>query len=150
NIISEIIYAINTHNMDPANVIIELTESGELESDSRFTKLWSKLKDQGVQLALDDFGTGYSNFHYLNDLKPDIIKIDRSFTMKALQNDYEYNLLALMSGMVHKLNLKVCIEGIEYKEELQKMRQLFPDYCQGYYFGKPMEVEQFRDNFIYS
>ena len=150
NIISEIIYAINTHHMDPSSVIIELTESGQLESDSRFSKLWSKLKDQGVQLALDDFGTGYSNFHYLNDLKPDIIKIDRSFTLKALQNDYEYNLLALMSGMVHKLNLKVCIEGIEYKEELQKMRQLFPDYCQGYYFGKPMEVEQFRTSFILS
>ena len=150
NIISEIIYAINTHHMDPSSIIIELTESGQLESDSRFSKLWSKLKDQGVQLALDDFGTGYSNFHYLNDLKPDIIKIDRSFTLKALQNDYEYNLLALMSGMVHKLNLKVCIEGIEYKEELQKMRQLFPDYCQGYYFGKPMEVEQFRTSFILS
>lgn len=150
NIISEIIYAIESNHMDPSNVIIELTETGQLEDDTRFTKLWSKLKDQGVQLALDDFGTGYSNFHYLNDLKPDIIKIDRSFTLKALQNDYEYNLLALMSGMVHKLNLKVCIEGIEYKEELVKIRRLFPDYCQGFYFGKPMPVEDFRSSFIHS
>ena len=144
NIINEIISAVDMHGIDTANVIIELTESGLLESDSRVTKLVSNLKNNGIRLALDDFGTGYSNFHYLNELKPDIIKIDRSFTLKALQNDYEYQLLSLMSNMVHSLNLKMCIEGIETNDELAKMSKLSPDYCQGYYWGKPCPYNEFK------
>lgn len=144
NIISEIISAVSTHGIDTSNVIIELTESGLLESDSHVSKLVSNLKNNGIRLALDDFGTGYSNFHYLNELKPDIIKIDRSFTLKALQNDYEYQLLSLMSNMVHSLNLKMCIEGIETNDELTKMSKLAPDYCQGYYWGKPCPYDEFK------
>lgn len=148
NIISEIISAVSQHEVAPRSVIIELTESGSLTSDTRVTKLWSKLKKKGIHLALDDFGTGSSNFQYLNDLKPDLIKIDRSFTVKALENDYEYNLLSFMSNMVHGLHLKMCIEGIENSDELSRMRALSPDYCQGYYFGKPCSYEQFIKNFV--
>lgn len=150
NIINEIISAVDMHGIDTSNVIIELTESGLLESDSRVTKLVSNLKNNGIRLALDDFGTGYSNFHYLNELKPDIIKIDRSFTLKALQNDYEYQLLSLMSNMVHSLNLKMCIEGIETNDELAKMSQLSPDYCQGYYWGRPCPYEEFKALYLTS
>ena len=148
NIINEIISAVDMHGIDTSNVIIELTESGLLESDSRVIKLVANLKNNGIRLALDDFGTGYSNFHYLNELKPDIIKIDRSFTLKALQNDYEYQLLSLMSNMVHSLNLKMCIEGIETNDELAKMSKLSPDYCQGYYWGKPCPYQEFQSLYI--
>lgn len=148
NIINEIISAVTSHGISPSNIIIELTESGILESDTRVTKLVSNLKDNGIRLALDDFGTGYSNFHYLNELKPDIIKIDRSFTLKALQNEYEYQLLSLMSNMVHSLNLKMCIEGIETTDDLTKMNQLSPDYCQGFYFGKPCPYEKFKEQYL--
>lgn len=148
NIINEIMSSVSEHKIDPSTVIIELTESGLLVSDTRIINLWSRLKEQGIHLALDDFGTGYSNFQYLNELKPDIIKIDRSFTVKALENDYEYNLLSLISDMVHGLNLKMCVEGIENQTELDRMKQLSPDYCQGYYFGKPCPYDEFSTKFV--
>ena len=148
NIISELISAIGEHQVDPSTVIVELTESGLLSTDSRVAKLWVKLKEKGIQLALDDFGTGYSNFHYLNDLHPEIIKIDRSFTMKAIENEYEYKLLSLMSDMVHGMDVKVCVEGIENLEELEKMLKVTPDYCQGYYFGKPCSYQEFTETFV--
>lgn len=148
DILNEIVSAVEERGIAPSNVMVELTESGMLESDSRFHKLWSKLKDYGIWLALDDFGTGYSNFHYLYELRPDIIKIDRSFTAKAMENDYEYNLLSLMSGMVHNLDLKVCVEGIETEEERQRILTLSPDYSQGFYFGRPCPYGQFVEQFI--
>jgi len=148
NIISELISAIDEHQVDPSTVIVELTESGLLSTDSRVAKLWLKLKEKGIQLALDDFGTGYSNFHYLNDLHPEIIKIDRSFTIKAIENEYEYKLLSLMSDMVHGMDVKVCVEGIENLEELEKMLKVTPDYCQGYYFGKPCSYQEFTETFV--
>lgn len=148
NIISEIVSAASQYSIDPSQVVIELTESGALESDTHFSKMLEKLKANGIRLALDDFGTGYSNFHYLNDLQPDIIKIDRSFTAKAMNSEYEYNLLQLMSGLVHNLNLKICIEGIETEEELDRMLNLNPDYSQGFYFGKPCPLLDFIEQFV--
>lgn len=150
NIIAEILTAVTEHSIVPSTVIIELTESGLVAPDARVTKLWSRMKDKGIKLALDDFGTGYSNFHYLNELKPDIIKIDRTFTVKAVQNEYEYNLLSLISNMVHSMNLKVCVEGIETADELGKMKGLLPDYCQGYLFGRPCPYDEFVEKYLCS
>lgn len=148
DIIDEVASAVTEYGIRPSSIVLELTESGLLESDSRFTKLWSRLKEQGIRLALDDFGTGYSNFHYLYDLRPDIIKIDRTFTAKALNNEYEYKLLSLMSGMVHNLNLKICVEGIETAEEQSRILTISPDFTQGFYFGRPCPYEQFYDTFV--
>lgn len=148
SIISEILNAVDKYQVPPSTVIIELTESGLVCADNRITKLWARLKEKGIHLALDDFGTGYSNFHYLNELKPDIIKIDRTFTLKAVANDYEFKLLSLMSNMVHSMDLRICVEGIENPDELNRMKELPPDYCQGYYFGKPCPFDEFSDKFV--
>lgn len=148
DIIDEILSAVSKYQISPSNVIIELTESGLLENNLHFSSLWSKLRAQGILLALDDFGTGYSNFHYLYNLSPNIIKIDRSFTLQALTNTYDYNLLSLMSSMAHELNLKLCIEGIETEAELERIAGLHSDYSQGYYWGRPCPLSQFLETFF--
>lgn len=145
---SELLSAISEFQLAPSDVTVELTESGLLESDARFTKFWHKLKSAGVSLALDDFGTGYSNFRYLAELSPDIVKIDRSFTALALENDFEYELLLLFSRMVHQLNLKVCVEGVETENEFTRICQLPPEYIQGYYLGRPCPTDQFMAQFV--
>lgn len=150
HILSEIIAGIDNALLSPTSISVELTESGYLESNPHFTKLWIRLKEYGVPLALDDFGTGYSNLHCLYDLSPDVIKIDRSFTVKALKNNYEYNMLMHIIDMAHSIYLKVCIEGIETPDELDKINQMKPDYIQGYYFGRPCSPEEFTANYIRS
>ena len=102
----------------------------------------------GIQVVLDDFGTGYSNLHCLGDLRPDYIKIDRSFTLKAIQNQYEHKLMNQIIDMAHSLNLAICIEGIEKSEELMDLRNLGADYIQGYLFGKPYSAQEFKKRFV--
>ena len=148
NVLKEIIEIADKYSLPKDSILIELTESGFLESDHHFIDFCQGLKEHGIPLALDDFGTGYSNFHYLYNISPNTIKIDRSFTLKALRNDYEYNLLKHMSDMTHSIDLNFCIEGIETKEELEKICGISPDYIQGYYFGKPCPFEQFMADFI--
>jgi diguanylate cyclase (GGDEF)-like protein len=148
NIITEILSAVADYGVLPSTVIIELTESGLVTTDTRVTKLCSRMKESGIRLALDDFGTGCSNFQYFNDLKPDIIKIDRTFTAKALENEYEFNLLSLITNMAHNMKMKVCVEGIETIDELDKMRNVSPDYCQGFYFGRPCPYDEFVNKYI--
>lgn len=144
----EIIEEIKKYGLKSSDVTIELTESGYLETNSHFTRLWGELQDYGVQLALDDFGTGYSNLRYLYDLSPSIVKIDHSFTAKALSNEYQYNLMIHIIEMSHSLGLKVCIEGIETEEELERISRLDPDYIQGYLFGKPCRKKTFCSAFV--
>lgn len=148
HVLSEILAALDEFELTPSDVIIELTESGFLESNSNFISFWDKLKKEGVEIAIDDFGTGYSNFHYLYELNPNMIKIDRSFTVRALKNDYEYKLLNYIVEMAHSLNLKLCVEGIETLEELGKIRELGPDYIQGFYFGKPCPYDEFLKTYV--
>ena len=75
------------YNVDRNRLVIELTESGFIESDCSFVNFCNQLKENSILLALDDFGTGYSNFHYLYNLKPDCIKVDRGLMKNALSND---------------------------------------------------------------
>ena len=148
NVLGEILSGMEKYDLDPGSIIIELTESGFLESDHNFIGFCQGLRENGILLALDDFGTGYSNFHYLYNLSPNTIKIDRSFTLKALNNDYEFNLLQHMVDMTHSIDLKLCIEGIETQQELQKISKMGPDYIQGYYFGKPCALPKFLEDHI--
>ncbi len=149
NVLTEIISALETNHLSTGSIMIELTESGFLEANENFINFCEGLKRYNIPLALDDFGTGYSNFHYLSELYPNTIKIDRSFTLKALRSEYEYRLLQYMVDMTHSIDLKLCIEGIETKEELNKICGINPDYIQGYYFGKPCRFDQFAKEFIY-
>lgn len=148
NILKELLEGERKYGLAPGAIVVELTESGFLETNESFIGFCSGLQQHGIPLALDDFGTGYSNFHYLYNVKPSTIKIDRSFTMKALQNAYEYNLLRHMVEMTHSIELKLCIEGIETQEELNRISEINPDYIQGYFFGRPCDFESFWREYV--
>lgn len=127
-VLTEILTALRLYGLEPSAVGIELTESGYLDTNTHFQKLWDGLKKNGVLVILDDFGTGYSNLHCLGDLRPNYIKIDRSFTLKALNNQYEHDLMTQIITMTHKLDLTICVEGIETEDEFAKISELDPDY----------------------
>ena len=147
-VLTEILTALRLYGLEPSAVGIELTESGYLDTNTHFQKLWDGLKKNGVLVILDDFGTGYSNLHCLGDLRPNYIKIDRSFTLKALNNQYEHDLMTQIITMTHKLDLTICVEGIETEDEFAKISEFDADYLQGFLFGKPQPAEEFYENLI--
>lgn len=148
DVFSDIMTVIDKYSLHPSCIGIELTESGYLDSSTHFNHLWRKLKDNGVYVILDDFGTGYSNLHCLSDLKPNYIKIDRTFTLKALKNKYDYELMTYIIDMAHSLGLKLCIEGVETSDDLRQLREPGADYIQGYLFGKPYPVVEFEKRYV--
>lgn len=139
--------ALDELRLSPDCLITELTESGHLEDNTAVRSVWAKLKGIGVSIALDDFGKGYSNLTNIGNLRPNIIKIDRSFTMKALENSYEFDLLLHIIRMVHNLGLCLVVEGIETSEELARITSLDPDYIQGYYYSKPCTQKEFMKKY---
>lgn len=134
--------------IDPESLVLELTESGYIETNERIKELFRDLKSRKIDLALDDFGTGYSNMRYLKEIDAKTVKIDRSFVVQALKDEYDYNIISHIIDMVHSLGSVVCMEGIEEKEDLSKMMATKPDMIQGYYFGKPAPAGQFEKEFL--
>lgn len=136
------------YRLSPDSLIIELTESGYVENSPAVRKLWDQLRDAGVMIAIDDFGTGYSNLQSIGNMMPNIIKLDRGFTVKALNNDYEHQLMDQVIRLIHSVDLKVCVEGVETQEELAEIERLSADCIQGYYYGKPSERHDFYSKFM--
>lgn len=143
----EIMEALDQHALPPNSLIVELTESGHLENSPAIQNVWRKLKNVDVSIAIDDFGTGYSNLQNIGNLRPNIVKIDRTFTVKALQNDYEFELLIHIIRMIHSIGLSLVVEGIETRDELIKITALNPDFIQGYFYSKPCSKEEFFEKF---
>ncbi len=143
DIVSEVIEFIEDVDINPNLITFEFTESGFIESDYQVQRLISAFRSKGITLALDDFGTGYSNLVYLQNIKVDTIKLDKPFVSKAITNDYYFKLINNIVTMAHNIDLKVCLEGVETIEDIEKVICMLPDYIQGYYYGRPVNADQF-------
>lgn len=148
SVLKDILSIIERYHLAPEYLGIELTESGYLDNNPHFRSFRNGLKENGIQLILDDFGSGYSNLHCLSDLSPAYIKIDKDFTSKAMLSAYDHELMVKIIEMAHRLNLQICIEGVEETEVLNNVRKIQADYIQGYLFGQPYCKSDFYDKFV--
>lgn len=132
-----LLQAIETTQINPKLVEIEITESANVENLSATAHCIRQLREKGIIVSLDDFGSGYASMRYLVELEVDKIKIDKSFIHKAENNKNARLVLRNMIGLGKEINLKILCEGIETKEQLNLVKSLGADEGQGYYFGKP-------------
>jgi EAL domain-containing protein (putative c-di-GMP-specific phosphodiesterase class I) len=100
-----------------------------------------RLKNMGVALAIDDFGTGYSSLSYLRRFPVSKLKIDRSFIKDLGVNPGDATITTAIISLAKSLNLKVIAEGVENEEQMSFLRQHECGGIQGYYFSKPLSVE---------
>ena len=145
----DILSSIKQYDLPPECLCAELTESGYTDMTPYFYKLRKKFEEKNLQFVLDDFGTGYSNLHRIVNMKPNYVKLDKDFTAKAMSNARDFELLKKIVEMVHSIDIRICIEGIEKEEWYQKLKEIHVDYLQGYLFGKPCEKNQFLNKFIF-
>lgn len=145
----DILSSIKQYDLPPECLCAELTESGYTDMTPYFYKLRKKFEEKNIQFVLDDFGTGYSNLHCIVNMKPNYVKLDKDFTAKAMSNARDFELLKKIVEMVHSVDIRICIEGIEKEEWYQKLKEIHVDYLQGYLFGKPCEENQFINKFIF-
>lgn len=149
DVCEEIEHWVEFYNLKPESLMVELTESGYVDDNSLAVKhMWDRLREYGVMIALDDFGTGYSNFQLISSMVPNVVKLDRSFTSKALQNAFEHQLMDHIIQLVHSVDLKICVEGVETKAELDEIEKLSADCIQGYFYGRPCARREFLKTFI--
>ena len=129
----------------PHNLIeIEFTETAYNEDEKMLSKAIRVLNDKGFSASIDDFGSSYSSLSLLENLKFDVLKLDKSLIDTILQNPQSKIVVTNIVRMAKELNMEIVAEGVETRETLQVLKELDCDLIQGYYFDKPLFQEEFE------
>lgn len=148
NIVEVIKNVIESSGINPANLVLEVTESLAINDMNRMKQIIKQIKALGVKIALDDFGTGYSSLNYIKQMDLDIIKVDRTFIKDISDDDYAQAFVKLIAELSKKLEVQVCVEGVEDRKQLDTLKTMNINMIQGFYYGKPMKVHLFEEQFL--
>lgn len=121
----------------------EITETSYAAVAENRSLLFEQLRHHGVELLLDDFGSGYSSFSTLHNYDFDILKIDMGFVRRIEESDKTKSIIDSIVKMAHQMDVRTIAEGAETREQVEFLREKGCDYIQGYYFYKPMPMEDF-------
>jgi diguanylate cyclase (GGDEF)-like protein/PAS domain S-box-containing protein len=141
-ILADVEDALRTSQIDPARVVLEVTESSFIEGSAEIIDTLRELKALGVRLAIDDFGTGYTSIGNLRSMPVDILKVDRSFMASSNDGEHGGELLEAIVNIGHVLSLVTIAEGIEETEQLATAMSLGFDLAQGYLLGRPLPPDE--------
>lgn len=132
-LVEDVRTALDAHGLDPASLVVEVTETSLMGDPERSRTVLSALRELGVALALDDFGVGQSSLSVLRDFDLDLIKLDRTF----LSGGGEWAIVRAVCEMARSLDLRVVAEGIEGLEQAEQARAMGADYGQGWLYCRP-------------
>lgn len=137
--------AVQRHGVEPSRLVLEITE-GVLMADMAQALNWlNAVRDMGFRIYLDDFGTGYSSLSYLKRFPVNTVKIDKSFVRDMNSNSSDLALVGAIIAMARSLGLEVVAEGVENLAQLKLLRQMNCRNIQGYYFSRPVALDEFAE-----
>lgn len=128
---------IEKYNVNPGDLVFEVVETEKIEDIEHLRKVLNVYKQEGIKVALDDVGAGFSTIEMLEKLRPDYIKIDRTYVSFCDQDGDKQLFIERALKTASNLGIKTLAEGIERKEEYEYCLAAGIPLVQGYYFGKP-------------
>lgn len=148
NHVNQLKQIVKYYNVNPNLIELELTETVVVENLESAKEAERRVHDLGFVVSMDDFGVGYSSFYMLKNINIDILKIDKSFSDEVMEDKRGRIILESIIDMSKKLEIKTVAEGIEKKEQLEYLRRIGCDMVQGYYFEKPLPIEEFEKKYL--
>ncbi len=135
---------LTTYDLDPKLLKVEITESSYIEELKAVNNAVDTLQGLGLRIFMDDFGSGYSSLNMLTNVNIDVLKIDMMFLDFEDGSRRGLDILESVVSMAKLLHLPVVVEGVEKGSQLELLKRLGCDYAQGYYFYRPMPIEDFE------
>lgn len=143
NLAERLIAIANEYQVNPAQINLEITETGVVSARTTLLNNMRKLIDEGFSFSLDDFGKGESNLMYVVEMPVSIVKLDYDMSKAYFNTEKAKHVVKAVVGMAHELDLRMVAEGIETENELRAMQEEGIDYIQGYYYSKPIQGKEF-------
>ncbi|HKM20721.1 MAG TPA: EAL domain-containing protein [Lachnospiraceae bacterium] len=148
DIVETIADTIQQTGINPRNLTLEVTESLAINDMARMKEILSNIKQLGVRIALDDFGTGYSSLNHIREIPLDVIKVDQSFVEDLAEDQYSQSFIKMVGELASAIGVKICVEGIETKEQFQVLENMNVRLIQGFYFDRPMKRTAFEEKYV--
>ncbi len=148
NIVQRVSNIISTHDIAPEKIELELTESAVEANTAIFLERVKQFKKLGFSISIDDFGAGVSSLNRLSAIEADVLKLDKAFFDLKDQGGNSTVVVSDVINMAKHLNMKVVAEGVETGSQALFLKGAGCDYAQGYYFAKPMNMEDFKNLLI--
>ncbi len=136
---------LDQNGLSPSCLKIEITESVIMQDTTHIVGELTRLRALGVKIAIDDFGTGYSSLSYLRSMPIDHLKIDRSFISGSQESQENDQIVQSIISLAKSLGLTVIAEGVETRNQLEKLRALDCDNAQGFMFSRPVDENKARE-----
>ena len=132
------------YELAPERLHLEITESAYTENSKQLIEVVSQLRELGFIIEMDDFGSGYSSLNMINQMPIDVLKLDMKFIQSETAKPLEHGILQFVIDLARRMHLSVVAEGVETREQLNRLMEVDCDYVQGYYFARPMPPEDFE------
>ena len=141
---------IDTTEVDPKLITVEILESIAAQNINELINCVNNIHFLGLKVALDDFGSGYSSLNVLSQIKIDELKFDKEFLMEKDPKKQKYNeaILRHMTELAASFNIKTVAEGCETAQNLNFLKNIKCNVAQGYYFDKPLILESFVEKYL--
>ena len=136
------------YGIAPERLVLELTESCRIGRIDELTGRLQKFKDRGIGIALDDFGTGYASLAVLKDIPTDIVKLDHTMIRSVVGTEKERKVIEFIISFCNNVGIIVCAEGVENTTIMGIVNAAGAELLQGYYFDKPLRVEEFYRKYV--
>ncbi|MFV0574437.1 MAG: EAL domain-containing protein [Vibrio sp.] len=135
---------LETTRLEPKNLTLEVVESSIIDDNPNFMKNIEAIRKLNVGIAIDDFGTGYSSLAYLQSIPYDCLKIDRTFINALAKSNVKHSIVAAIMSMTREYDITIVAEGVETVEQAEILKELDCDQVQGFYFAKPMALDDWK------
>ncbi len=142
-ILKTLLELMDKYQLDPQCLHLEITESAYAENPNQLSQTIKELRAHGFVVEMDDFGSGYSSLNMLSHISLDTLKLDMQFVSSETAKPFDVSILNDIVSMAHRLDMHIIAEGVETREQLRRLRAVGCDYVQGFFFARPMPVEEF-------
>ncbi len=136
------------YDIEPEKLHLEITETAVMSNVKQQVVLIEKLKEAGFVVEMDDFGSGYSSLNMLKDIPIDVVKIDMAFLQKSDNVKKSKKILSAIISLCKDLDFETIVEGVENNEQLEFLLSEGCELFQGYFYSKPIPVEEFEEKYI--
>lgn len=139
---------VEKYNIEPRNLKLELGESVLMRKNKEQLETLQKLRSYGFEIVIDNFGDGNSSLNMLKDDNVDMLKMDIRFLHGDDKADRSWSIIRFVIELAKELGMKVVTEGVETKEQVDRLMAMGCNVYQGYFFAKPMPVDEFEYKYM--
>lgn len=139
---------VEKYKIEPCNLKLEFTEAMFMKEVRGQLEVLQKLQNYGFEVEIDDFGNGYSSLNMLKDINVDVLKMDMGFLRGSDRPERGWAIIQTIIELARDLGMRVVTEGVETKEQVERLKAMGCELYQGYYFAKPMPVSEFEDKYM--